>query len=113
MGRNYIKSRKNWQKCSKCKRKTRSLRKSKDDEIVCFNCSMNERHRIGGPINRKPHFTLKEALDRVYKVRTTKTVYKSGRFKGVAKLFPKIHVPQALIGHKVKLSLADDDDDNR
>lgn len=56
--------------------------------------------RIG---NRNPKISLEKALNKVYPILVTKRFNK----KGEGRLQLVISVPQILIGHKVKLVLAD------
>ncbi|MEK6884591.1 MAG: hypothetical protein AABY22_33470 [Nanoarchaeota archaeon] len=102
----YRKSKKSWQTCYKCKKMTRSLRRDKEGGNVCSNCSKKEYHIISAP-PFKPRLSLEEALNKIYEVRTQKIIYKSGKHNGKVALTSQIHVPQALIGHKVRLTLAD------
>jgi hypothetical protein len=95
-------SRKTWQDCNKCNRKTRSLR-TDEDGFVCFNCYRKglKVTLIPDPINstaKRPSFSLDKALEKEY------TVVSAGN--GWHTMFP-----QVLAGYKFKIKLIKEEDD--
>ena len=96
------KSRKSWQECNKCKKKTRSLR-TDENGFVCFHCYRKtiKRTIIPDPITSKarhPGFSMEKALEKEY------TVVSSGNGW-------HCNFPQVLAGYKFKIKLIKVNDD--
>jgi len=101
-GVNYVnkqgtRSKKSWQECKSCKKKTRSLRWSnKLDGFVCYHCYIKEHPMIKGYSYNQ--ITLEKALNRIYEVKTC--INKKGYLKTSPISFPK-----CLAGCKFKIQL--------
>ena len=93
------KSKKTWQICKKCSKRTRSLRYGKRGGFLCYTCWIKEHH----PINcgRGPIVPLEEVLSRVYEV-------KGYINKTNGQISASIGFPSILIGHKIKIVLVDE-----
>jgi hypothetical protein len=86
-------------KCENCKKLYRNTMIYKD-KLICRKCYKKEVHILKGfPM---PHITLEEALDKVYYIKG----YRSKGKKSVG-LVSCMSFPQVLIGHKIKVYLAD------
>jgi len=93
-----MKSRKTWQLCNKCDKKTRSLRLD-EGGFICYDCfrSQEKNSLIRMPIidssKKSRGCSLKDALNKEYTVKS----YKNG---GAGCSFPSV-----LIGYKFKIKL--------
>lgn len=92
------KTRKTWQICSGCGKKTRSIRWNNSlNGFVCWNCYKKEFNIIPAPLGNSKR-SLSEVLDKVYEVKR----YKRKTSRGFT---ARINLSPILIGHKIKFRL--------
>jgi hypothetical protein len=87
--------------CQECGRKSKSFRVLKG-KVYCYNCWKKHLHIIGG--QGKRIMSLDKALSKTYFIRGYGYMSKKG-YPTVQALF---NVPSILIGHKVKIILAEE-----
>jgi len=82
--------------CQNCDNKVRSFHIFKG-KFLCYKCYRKQVHIIPNP---SPHRkTMEEVLNKVYEIKGY--INKNGSIKN------QLNLPQVLIGHKIKISLAD------
>lgn len=86
-----------WKKCDNCKVRMKRHWRYKN-KILCYHCYQKKVHMITA---HRPRISLDKALSKIYEIRGQLSM---GRRLSATKNFPSI-----LIGHKVKITLADED----
>lgn len=86
-------------KCSICEKPVRRFR-IYEDKMLCYKCFVKQPGVIGSL--GKPRMTLREALDKTYYVNF---------YEYSGQTLSSISVSSVLAGHRVKLVLADDKED--
>ena len=83
-------------KCDDCLKITKRSWRYKGS-FYCYLCYRKRCKMMDNPLGSKPYFNLEQALNRVYEVK--------GYMSNENKILARLHLPQILTGHKVRLVL--------
>lgn len=87
-------------KCNECGLEYRKMYLMKAGLSLCWKCSRKHYNKINSPY-QKPRISMEEALNRIYLVK--------GYLINKREITAKFSIPNILIGHKIKIVLADNE----